>query len=159
MVPEDVNEHLPMMKPVSTAFSPASPCSEIRCGKLTLVRSSSACGCGADLRVVVKVYRTSLEHFAIIYPDKVICKPFGFVNLKHCRVQLLRNNALVMQVVQQSCDGGIVTFRADSPLEAKTWLDCLQSKTRFSSSSPKRAAMDNLTNVSLPILLEEGDEE
>lgn len=162
MVPEEVVERVPSKVAASGSSPPGglSSCSEIRCGALTMVRSSS-CGCGSDVRVVLKVYRTSLEHFAVIYPDKAVCKPFGFINLKNCRVQLLRNNTRVMQIVQKSCDGGVLTFRADTPVDAKMWLDCLRLPFTGSSTSPSssKKRMDDVLNVSLPILLEEGDEE
>jgi len=121
-------------------------CSEIRCGGLTMV---NACGCKNDVRVVVKVYRTTLEHFAVVYPDKVVCKPIGFINLKNCSVGCLMNSSRTVQIVQKSCDGGLLTFRAESPSEAKKWMEA------FQNNKMNRKSLDDALNVSLPILEEE----
>lgn len=153
MIPEDiVVEHESLN---ATAFSPskmAATCSELRCGTLIMLRTG--CGFNTDLRVLVKVYRTSLEHFAVLYPEKLISKPFGFINLKNCNVECMRNNPRVLQIVQRNCDGGVLTFRAESTMDAKLWQEALQSKTLFST----KKRLDDVINVSLPIL-EEGDEE
>ncbi|KAG8227854.1 hypothetical protein J437_LFUL006477 [Ladona fulva] len=39
--------------------------------------------------VQVKVYRTSLEHFAVVYPQKKVCRPLGVLNLKNAHVERL----------------------------------------------------------------------
>lgn len=42
-----------------------------------------------SLLLQVKVYRTTLEHFAVVYPQKKVCRPLGFVNLRHTVVDRL----------------------------------------------------------------------
>ena len=37
--------------------------------------------------VQVKVYRTSVEHFAVIYPQKKVCRPLGVLNLRNTMIE------------------------------------------------------------------------
>lgn len=40
----------------------------------------------------MKVYRTSLEHFAVVYPQKKVCRPLGVLNLRNTRVERLSSD-------------------------------------------------------------------
>ncbi|KAK3914584.1 Rho GTPase-activating protein 22 [Frankliniella fusca] len=99
----------------------------------------------------VKVYRTSLEHFAVVYPQKKVCRPLGFVNLRHTVVarlpsagekvpvkglraqahasgagqglprQLQHLHGLVVR--SRQCDSPhTLTFLCESPKELESWL-------------------------------------
>ncbi|GAB6020342.1 hypothetical protein CHUAL_003054 [Chamberlinius hualienensis] len=108
-----------------------SGCIELRSGSVTLIGSA---GSSHNLRVILKVYRTSLEHFAVLYPDKLMtcCKPIGFINLKNCNVGCWRRT---LQIAQRSCDGGVLTFDCGDVKETKMWLEVMENKSpKFNSS-------------------------
>lgn len=126
--------------------------------------------------VQVKVYRTSLEHFAVVYPQKKVCRPMGFVNLRHTvvarlpavaekvhvktaaakskevrcpSVSLPRQYQHLSGLVVRSrqCDSPhALTFLSESAKELDSWLSAFE---------PASAGADALRV--LPIL-EEGDE-
>ncbi|KAF5300005.1 hypothetical protein FQR65_LT09261 [Abscondita terminalis] len=95
-------------------------CSEIKSGSLTLIAMN-----GRRQGVNVKVYRTSLEHFAVLYPQKKICRPLG----------------AGFKVRQQGYDTPMtLTFLCESPRELDTWLVAFTSRCsptlRHQSSLP-----------------------
>jgi len=145
-----------------------SGCIELRSGSVTLVN-----GGGRRLRVLLKVYRTSLEHFAVLYPDKLVtcCKPMGFVNLKNCAVGGWRRT---IQITQRGCDGDVLTFECADAKDNKMWLDVMENASTNSNSknylesvqlsSPnhpnhKQRRMNICTNLNLPIVQEEDIDE
>ncbi|XP_071442121.1 uncharacterized protein [Hetaerina americana] len=58
---------------------------ELMSGSLTLMSPGNK----HSQSVQVKVYRTSLEHFAVIYPQKKVCRPLGVLNLRNAHVERL----------------------------------------------------------------------
>lgn len=139
-------------------------CIELRSGSVTLIGGA---GSPHNLRVILKVYRTSLEHFAVLYPDKLMtcCKPIGFINLKNCNVGCWRRT---LQIAQRSCDGGVLTFDCADVKETKQWLEVMENKTpKFNSLvssttnlnsndvKTKQMRMNICNNLNLPIVQEE----
>lgn len=58
---------------------------ELMSGSLTLMGPGNK----HSQSVQVKVYRTSLEHFAVVYPQKKVCRPLGVLNLRNAHVERL----------------------------------------------------------------------
>ncbi|XP_026287717.1 uncharacterized protein LOC113213023 [Frankliniella occidentalis] len=128
--------------------------------------------------VQVKVYRTSLEHFAVVFPQKKVCRPLGFVNLRHTAVARLpaagekvpkvhvkgltahasgAGQGLPRQlqhlpglvVRSRQCDSpNALTFLCEAPKELESWL---------SAFDPSRTATLQDAMRAQPIL-EESDE-
>ncbi|XP_046382898.1 uncharacterized protein LOC124153646 [Ischnura elegans] len=67
---------------------------ELMSGSLTLVGPGNK----HSQSVQVKVYRTSLEHFAVIYPQKKVCRPLGVLNLRNAHVERLCDTVLPSSV-------------------------------------------------------------
>lgn len=63
---------------------------EVKSGFLVLLASSRQ-----NVRVVV--YRTSIEHFAVVYPRKRTAKPICVVNLRNTSVERVDGNGFVVR--------------------------------------------------------------
>jgi len=116
---------------------PSPVCSEIKTGCLTLIAMN-----GRRQGVNVKVYRTSLEHFAVLYPQKKICRPLGVINLRHTSMENLNDKQEPgFKVRQQGYDTPMtLTFLCDSPRELDSWVVAFTSRCsptlRHQSSLP-----------------------
>lgn len=101
---------------------------ETMSGSMTLIGSGGHCQ-----DVQVKVYRTSLEHFAVLYPQKKVCRPLGVINLRNTRVEPLTNakGQPGFTLRQQGFDTPMcLTFLSESARDLDAWL------AAFGSSSP-----------------------
>lgn len=99
--------------------------------------------------VHVKVYRTSLEHFAVVCPQKKVCRPLGVLNLRNTLVERLpaetKQPGFVIR--QRGFDTPMcLTFVAENPRDLDEWIVAFTSR-----SSP------TVHQSSLPIV--EEDEE
>ncbi|KAF2894864.1 hypothetical protein ILUMI_11311 [Ignelater luminosus] len=116
---------------------PSPVCSETKSGSLTLIAMN-----GRRQGVNVKVYRTSLEHFAVLYPQKKICRPLGVINLRHTNVETLNDKQQPgFKVRQQGYDTPMtLTFLCESPRDLDSWLVAFTSRCsptlRHQSSLP-----------------------
>lgn len=120
-----------------------SVCPELKSGSLILVAMN-----GRRQGVNVKVYRTSLEHFAVIYPQKKICRPLGVLNLKN--VSLVKEN-LGFSVRQKNYESPMtLTFLVEQVQDLEEWL--LAFSCRKTSPMTRRNC-----HLVLPIV-EEGEE-
>lgn len=83
--------------------------------------------------VQVKVYRTSGEHFAVIYPQKKVCRPLGVINLKNTQVERRADGFTVRQCGADTpmC---ALSFRAD-PAQLDQWVRAFSSRTQPCSMS------------------------
>ncbi|CAG4960732.1 unnamed protein product [Colias eurytheme] len=97
-------------------------------------------GIRQDVRVVV--YRTSLEHFAVIYPRKRLSKPTGVVNLRNTTVERVEKDSGFF-VRQKGYDNAISAKFLCSERDLEAWISA------FSSLTP-----DACQHHSLPVLLE-----
>lgn len=61
-------------------------------GYMTLIGPS-----GHRQNVQVKVYRTIGEHFAVIYPQKKVCRPLGVLNLRNTTVHRQDDESFVVR--------------------------------------------------------------
>lgn len=95
---------------------------EVKSGFLVLLGPG---GMRQDVRVVV--YRTSLEHFAVIYPRKRLSKAIGVVNLRNTSVE--RAEASTGFVVRQKgYDNTISAKFLCSEREVESWLAAFTSR-------------------------------
>lgn len=92
--------------------------------------------------VQVKVYRTSVEHFAVVYPMKKVCRPLGVLNLRNTMIERLSTAKQFGFTVRQCgfdtplCS---LTFFSESGKELDRWIDaftCRNSSSGHISSLP-----------------------
>lgn len=105
---------------------------EEKSGSLTLVGPSKHCQA-----VNIKVYRTTLEHFAVLYPQKKVCRPLGVLNLRNTVVERLEAATVAVAgeinrhgfvVRQRGFDTPMcLTFIAESAKEAEAWVGAFTS--------------------------------
>ncbi|XP_049791391.1 uncharacterized protein LOC126198848 [Schistocerca nitens] len=111
---------------------------EMMSGPITLV--------GPDKRhsqaVQVKVYRTSLEHFAVVFPQKKVCRPLGVVNLRHATVSRPEGAPLAFSVRHKGCDAAdaSLTFVAATARDLDSWLEAFSPAAPSSPSATAAAA-------------------
>lgn len=92
--------------------------------------------------VHVKVYRTSLEHFAVVSPQKKICRPLGVLNLKNTLLEQLpaESKQTGFMVRQKGFDSPTcLTFLPETPMDLEDWIvafTCRSSPTLHQSSLP-----------------------
>ncbi|XP_068622983.1 uncharacterized protein [Battus philenor] len=111
---------------------------EVKSGFLVLLGPG---GIRQDVRVVV--YRTSLEHFAVIYPRKRVSKPIGVVNLRNTTVDRVPANS-GFYVRQKGYDNAISAKFLCSERDIDAWLSAFTT-----NNSPNCHH-----HASLPVLVE-----
>lgn len=99
----------------------------------------SQTGTRKDVRVVV--YRTSLEHFAVIYPRKRLSKPFSVVNLRNTAVE---SDGSGFFVKQKGFDNTVIARFVCQARDVEGWIAAF--------SSP--AQMKSCQYQTLPVLIE-----
>ncbi|CAD6208636.1 GSCOCG00010613001-RA-CDS [Cotesia congregata] len=72
--------------------------------------------------VQVKVYRTSVEHFAVIYPQKKVCRPLGVLNLKNTTIERLRDEGFVVRQKGFDTTTITLTFLVENKKELDYWI-------------------------------------
>lgn len=83
---------------------------------------------GHRQRVQVKVYRTSVEHFAVIYPQKKICQPLGVLNLRNTTVERYEDEGFLVR--QKGGDLPIaLTFLMEKRSELDYWILAFTART------------------------------
>lgn len=93
--------------------------------------------------VQVQVYRTSVEHFAVIYPQKKVSRPLGVLNLRNTTIERLGDEGFLVR--QKGCDSPVVlTFLLENPKDIDYWILAFTAR-----SSPL------MHQSSLPIVEEE----
>ena len=71
--------------------------------------------------VQVKVYRTSVEHFAVIYPQKKISRPLGVLNLRNTTIERLGDDGFMVR--QKGCDTPVaLTFLLENAKDIDYWV-------------------------------------
>lgn len=122
--------------PAATAAEATHLSTETKSGSITLIAAN-----GRKQGVNVIVYRTTLEHFAVLYPQKKICRPLGVINLKNTTVETLTDKQQCgFQVRQQGYDTPMtLTFLCESR-DLDSWLVAFTSRCspalRHQSSLP-----------------------
>lgn len=108
---------------------------ETKSGSVTLLVSKER-----QQRVTVIVHKTTLEHFAVLYPQKKICRPLGVLNLKNARVQRLVGKQTGFQVHHSGFDSPMWLSFLCEPKELNSWMEAFENtptKTlRHQSSLP-----------------------
>lgn len=96
----------------ASSFASSSPRRTVPCTTSSTSNNSSSSSKGLSQRVFVRVYRTSSEHFAVLYPVRAIitaCRPLASLNLKSCTVKPLPGNEF--RISPRACEGLAVTFK------------------------------------------------
>lgn len=89
-------------------------------GCMTLLGPAGALHHGRQ-DVQVKVYRTSVEHFAVIYPQKKISRPLGVLNLRNTTIERCGDEGFCVR--QKGCDSPVaLTFLLETPKDIDYWV-------------------------------------
>lgn len=92
-------------------------------GYMTLVSPN-----GHRQGVQVKVYRTSVEHFAVIYPQKKVCRPLGVLNLRNTMIERYGDEGFLVR--QKGFDSPVVlTFLMENKKELDYWIMAFTART------------------------------
>lgn len=111
-------------------------------------------------RVFVRVYRTSSEHFAVLYPVRAIvtaCRPLASLNLKSCMVKQLPNKEF--RVSPRSCEGVTVSFKgteSSNDVQINDWLQAFSEVQQDHSQRRKKVSDHRLP---LPVVVESDEDE
>lgn len=91
-------------------------------GYMTMIRRNG------PRQVQVKVYRTSVEHFAVIYPQKKVCRPLGVLNLRNTTIERYGDEGFLVR--QKDFDGSIaLTFLMENKKELDYWILAFTART------------------------------
>lgn len=108
---------------------------ETKSGSITLIAPN-----GRKQGVNVIVYRTSLEHFAVLYPQKKICRPLGVINLRNTNVERLGDKQHGFKVRQLGYDTPMTLTFLCEPRDLDSWFVAFTSRCsptlRHQSSLP-----------------------
>ncbi|KAF8782916.1 hypothetical protein HNY73_013148 [Argiope bruennichi] len=140
-----------------TNFS--SSCSPNRGYSRKTSQSTTAPTNNKSQRVFVRVYRTSSEHFAVLYPVRAIvtaCRPLASLNLKSCTVKQLPN--FEFRVSPKSCEGMSLTFKGTETTNEVQIADWLQAFSETKDSSLRRKKVSD-HRLPLPVLVESEEDE
>lgn len=110
-------------------------------------------------RVFVRVYRTSSEHFAVLYPVKAIvtaCRPLASINLKSCTVKSLPGAEF--RVSPRSCDGTTVIFKGTESTNDVQLAEWLKAFNEQQSDSIRRKKVSD-HRLPLPVLVESEEDD
>ena len=132
---------------------------EIKSGNLIMVQ----CCHGKQVRVpvIVRVYHSTFEHYAVFYRDCKFTNAAVYVSLKHCTVFTSDKNTREIKLVPENIEGSTLTFEVNRPTDVCDWIKAFQSQN---STSPMRGPLTpKLTrSAMMPVLqesLEESEEE
>ena len=134
---------------------------ETHCGRLCLVQKYK--GRTLRMQVFVRVYRSSYEHYAVLYKDQKYSSQSGYINLKNCSISRCTDKDNQLRVTLNDIEGTGVVFESNTHKEAEQWAEALQPHI-ISTSPPKGSITPNLSPVIprsplMPTLTEEIDEE
>lgn len=131
---------------------------EVFSGVLDVLRPYDTSGKSAPSvqRVFVRVYRTTHEHFAVLYPLRALvtaCKPLTSINLRSCALD--QSSPDEFRVSPRSLDGVSLSFRCPKPddggLPVTDWMAAFGARTK--------ALLRKTSPLSLPVVLERVEEE
>ena len=85
-------------------------------GKMKLVSPD-----GQKQSCQVNVYRTSVEHFAVIYPENNTTRPLGVLNLRNTTIERLGDDSFLIR--QKGCDTPVaLTFILENSEDIDYWI-------------------------------------
>ncbi|KAK3597455.1 hypothetical protein CHS0354_041869 [Potamilus streckersoni] len=119
---------------ITTEISNVSDlCTDLRNGseeKSGLLHMIQVCG-GKNRKtpVFVRVYRSSFEHYAVIYKDPNFFFQTGYIRLKNCKVCNYENTENKFSVTLNNYEGNALTFECRTKQESQAWICALQKNT------------------------------
>lgn len=119
---------------------------EIKSGRLCLVQHHK--GRKMKIQVFVRVYRSSFEHYVVIYKDQKYSLQSGYISLKNCIVDRASEKEHQVRVTLNDYEGTGVTFESNTRSEADEWHDALQPQ--ILSSSPTSSAISPSLSPVIP---------
>ncbi|KAL3878840.1 hypothetical protein ACJMK2_031168 [Sinanodonta woodiana] len=133
--------------------------SEVKSGSLCLIQQ-----CGWITRkahVFVRVYRSSCQHYAVIYKDQKFSAQSGYMSLKNSTVCKCEHNDNQLRVTLNNFEGNGLIFECRTKLEVQDWIDALQPNT-LHTPHPNRSTSLLPTiprTLLIPSLTEESESE
>ena len=133
--------------------------SEVKSGSLCLIQQ-----CGGITRkahVFVRVYRSSFQHYAVIYKDQKFSAQSGYMSLKNCTVCKCEHNNNQLRVTLNNFEGNGLIFECRTKLEVQDWIDALQPNS-LHTPHPNRSISPLPTiprTLLMPSLTEESESE
>lgn len=118
---------------------------EIKSGRLSLVQMHK--GRKMRIQVFVRVYRSSFEHYAVLFKDQKFSLQSGYISLKNCIVDKMSGKDHQVRVTLNDFEGTGVTFESNTCKEAEEWHEALQPQ--IVSSSP---TLSNITPSLSPVI-------
>ena len=90
------------------------------------------------VRVNLTVYANDFDRYAVISQDKIYCRAWGYISLKHRMAK--QTGETSFQLLNRQSDGGApLAFTVKTPQELHQWMDVLTiSKPEQSLEFPKR---------------------
>ncbi|CAG2236319.1 unnamed protein product [Mytilus edulis] len=130
--------------------------SEIKSGRLHMVHTYN--NTALTVPVLLRVYKTRFEHYAIVHKDQLFTNSGLYLSLKNCQVS--RGDTNEIRIVPNSIDGGKVTFVANSKSDAEEWIAFLHnSRHLLKPGKPGvRFHRQNIPKTSLMPSVEEEEE-
>lgn len=142
-------------------LKPKGEGSEIKCGRLCLIQEHK--GKKMKVQVFVRVYRSSFEHYIVLYRDSKYSVQSGYISLKNCMVHRCPGRETQVRVTLNDYEGTGVVFESASRAEADAWQESLRSEM-VPISPPMSAISPSLSPVIprsplMPTVTEESDDD
>lgn len=119
---------------------------EVKSGRLCLVQQHK--GRKMKVQVFVRVYKSSFEHYIVLYKDQKYSLQSGYISLKNCIVDRCSGKEHQVRVTLNDYEGTGVTFESNTCKEADEWHEALQSN--ILSSSPTSSAISPSLSPVIP---------
>ncbi|KAL4230562.1 hypothetical protein ACF0H5_010942 [Mactra antiquata] len=126
--------------------APGSDGLEVKSGRLCLVQQHK--GKKMKVQVFVRVYRSSYEHYAVLFRDQKYSLQSGYISLKNCIVDKSSEKENQVRVTLNDFEGTGVTFESNSACEVDEWYEALQPQ--LSSSSPPLSSISPSLSPVIP---------
>ena len=134
---------------------------EKKSGNLYITRTDPVTRRTHNIPVVVKVYTSTYDHYAVVYPDK-LCSSCGYINLKNCALDTFTGRKCGFKLIPNDCDGKPMTFLTNNPAELEDWVEACtpsdpvaNSRGEFSISSSRSPSIPH--SPLMPTLQEDNE--
>ncbi|VDI54130.1 Hypothetical predicted protein [Mytilus galloprovincialis] len=125
---------------------------ELKKGILNMVQSVN--NQQVKVSMVVQVYKTRFEHYAVIHRDIKFTNTAVYMNLKKCQVRKKGMNEITL--IADNIEGNSLTFLARSLAEVESWIGVFKPSSNLSIKRGKHLPKNNMHSMSL---LKEEEEE
>ncbi|VDI54131.1 Hypothetical predicted protein [Mytilus galloprovincialis] len=121
-------------------------------GTLTMVQSVN--NQLVKFPMVVQVYKTRFEHYAVIHRDMKFTNTAVYMNLKKCQVRKRGTNEITL--IADNIEGNSLTFLTRNIAEVESWIGVFKPSSNVTIKRDKHLPKNNMHSMSL---LKEEEEE